>query len=82
MLIPLDLYRCLGHGLKMCLFFGHKPQIIFGYFFHKMNLSHFYRYKVSCVFICIMKVSKGAKIKNRYNQVPHLSKTNKKWRGT
>ena len=25
-----------------------------------------------CTHLCFVKVSKGAKIRNRYNQVPHL----------
>ena len=33
--IALKLYRYLGHGLKMCILFGHNPQIMFC---HKMNL--------------------------------------------
>ena len=28
MSIPLKLYRCLGHGLKMSILFGYNPQII------------------------------------------------------
>ena len=36
MLIPLKLYRCLVHGLKMCILFGYNPQIVLS-FFHKMN---------------------------------------------
>ena len=28
MLIALKLYRCLGHGLKMCILFGHNPEIV------------------------------------------------------
>ena len=28
-LILLKLFGCLGHGLKMCIVFGHNPQIIF-----------------------------------------------------
>ena len=31
------LYRCLGHGLKMCILFGYHAQIIFVTFFHKIN---------------------------------------------
>ena len=27
--IPLTLYRCVGHGLKMCILFGYNPQIFF-----------------------------------------------------
>ena len=30
------------------------------------------RYKVCAIYNTIIKVSKGAKIRNRYNQVPHL----------
>ena len=56
MSVPLKLYRCLGHGLKMCILFGHNPQFIFCHFFHKMNLVIFVakvnRYKVSCVLSC------------------------------
>ena len=40
MLIPLSLYMCLCHGLKMCMLFGYNPQIIFSVF-HKMNLVIF-----------------------------------------
>ena len=52
MLIPLKLYRCLGHGLKMCILFGYNPQII-----HKMKLvifpvlakgNRYYRYFCVC----------------------------------
>ena len=38
MRIPLKLYRCLGHGLKMCMLCGHNLRIMICYFFHKMNL--------------------------------------------
>ena len=31
--LPLKLYRCLGHGLKMCISFGYTPQVIFRLFF-------------------------------------------------
>ena len=27
--VPLKLYRCLDHGLKMCILLGYNPQIIF-----------------------------------------------------
>ena len=35
----LKLYRCLGHGLKMCILSGYtcNPQLISCHFFHKMN---------------------------------------------
>ena len=33
-LIPLKLYRCLAHELKMCILFGYNP-----HFFAKMNLG-------------------------------------------
>ena len=47
-----------------------------------MVLSLFFSlvgYTTDCVFVLVefaMKVSKGAKIRNRYNQVPHLKDTN------
>ena len=34
-------FETLGHGLKICILFGHNPQIIFCYFFHKKNLVTF-----------------------------------------
>ena len=37
--IPLKLYRCLGHGLKMCILFAYNPQIICCHFF-KLNLAN------------------------------------------
>ena len=40
MLIPLILYMCLGHGLKMCIFSGYNPQIIL--LFSQNELSHLY----------------------------------------
>ena len=40
--IPLKLYRCLGHGLKMCIWFQYNnPQIIFCNFFHKLKIVIF-----------------------------------------
>ena len=33
----LKLHRCFGHGLKMCMWFGHNPQIIFCHFFSNLN---------------------------------------------
>ena len=41
MLSPLKLYRCLRHGLKMCISFGYNPQIIFCHNYHKLNLAIF-----------------------------------------
>ena len=38
--IPLKFYRCLGHGLKMCISFGNNPQILFS-LFCKLNLVIF-----------------------------------------
>ena len=36
--ILLKLYRCLGHGLKMCIWFQYNnPQITFCNFFHKLK---------------------------------------------
>ena len=34
----LKLYMCLDHGLKMCILFGHTPQIIFVTFFINRNI--------------------------------------------
>ena len=39
--ILLKLYMCYGHGLKICMWFGYNPQIIFCHFFHSLNLSNF-----------------------------------------
>ena len=40
--ILLKLYRCYGHGLKICMLFGCNPQTIFGHFvFLHFELSHF-----------------------------------------
>ena len=38
----LKLYRCFGHGLKMCICFGYYPQILFCYFLHKLSLIKFF----------------------------------------
>ena len=35
------LHWCFGHGLKICMWFGYNLQIIFGYFFRKLNLAIF-----------------------------------------
>ena len=40
MLIPRKLYRCLSHGLNMCILFGYNPLSIFCYFF-QVDLSLF-----------------------------------------
>ena len=51
--IPLKFYRCLVHGLKMCILFGYNPQNIFVIFFNKMNLVIFAvkvnRYCILCI---------------------------------
>ena len=39
----LKLYRCFGHGLKMCMLFGYSPQIIFVPFL-QVEQSFFRRY--------------------------------------
>ena len=39
--ILLKLHRCFVHGLKICMWFGYNPQIIFYHFFHKLNLGLF-----------------------------------------
>ena len=43
---------CLGHGLKICILFGHNTRFIVRHFFDKMSLVIFAtkinRYQVSC----------------------------------
>ena len=41
-LIHLKLYMCNGHGLKICMWFGCNPWIIFCHFFHNLNLVIFF----------------------------------------
>ena len=40
--IALKLYMCYGHGLKICMWFGYNPRIIFCHFFHNLNLVRFF----------------------------------------
>ena len=42
-LIPtlLKLHLCFGHDVKICMWFGYNPQIIFVNFFRKLNLAIF-----------------------------------------
>ena len=35
------LHWCFGHGLKICMWFGYNPQIIFCYFLCKLNFVIF-----------------------------------------
>ena len=39
--IHLKLYMCYGHGLKICMWFGCNPWIIFCHFFQNLNLVIF-----------------------------------------
>ena len=39
--IHLKFYMCYGHGLKICMWFGYNPLIIFCHFFHNLNLVIF-----------------------------------------
>ena len=39
MLIALKLYRCLGHGLKMCILFEYNP-----HFFRKKNELRWFKF--------------------------------------
>ena len=39
--ILLKLHRCFVHGLKICIWFGYNPRIIFYHFFCKLNLVIF-----------------------------------------
>ena len=40
-LILSKLQWCFGHGLKICMWFGYNPQIIFCHFFLQVELSDF-----------------------------------------
>ena len=42
--IDLKLYVCYGHGLKICMWFGYSPWIIFLSFFSQFELRHFFRH--------------------------------------
>ena len=42
--IHLKLYRCFCHGLKICMWFGYYPEIIFCHFFRRLNLAIFRRF--------------------------------------
>ena len=46
-LILLKLHRCFGHGLKICMWFGYNPQIIFYHFFCYFNLGIFLAFLLS-----------------------------------
>ena len=39
--ILLKLYRCFCHDLKICMWFGYHPEIIFCHFFCNLNLVIF-----------------------------------------
>ena len=41
MLILLKLHRSIGHGLKICMWFGYNPHIRFCHFFRNLNLVFF-----------------------------------------
>ena len=41
MLILSKFYRCFCYGLKICMWFGYYPEIIFCYFFRKLNIAIF-----------------------------------------
>ena len=45
--IPLKLHRCFDHCLKICMWFGYNPEIIFYYFFRKLNLAIFHTFLLS-----------------------------------
>ena len=42
--ILLKLHRCFCHGLKLCMWFGYYPEIIFCHFFCNLNLVIFRRF--------------------------------------
>ena len=45
--IHLKLYRCFCHGLKICMWFGYYPEIIFCHFFPSLNLAIFQAFLLS-----------------------------------
>ena len=49
--IPSKLYRCFCHGLKLCMWSGYYPEIIFCHFFRNFNLSQICMAKNTCVYI-------------------------------
>ena len=58
--IHLKLYMYYGHGLKICMWFGYNPWIIFCHFFHNLNLVIF-----SGILTCVRNSS--------YNLIPILT---------
>ena len=40
--IALKLYMCYGHGLKICMWLGYNPRIIFCHIFNNLNLVIFF----------------------------------------
>ena len=54
--IFLKLCTCFRHGMRMCMWFGYNCEIIFGHFFHFVNLVIFftsmYRQWVTCECNC------------------------------
>ena len=83
------LHWCFGYGLKICMWFGYNPQIIFCYFLNKLNLAIFPAFSIAnrmdrgylvgatppTVFLLILKLFHDSS----YIQT---SKTKIKWRGT
>ena len=74
--IPVKLYMCLGHGLMMCILFGHNLQIIFCHFDRKKNLVIFAvkvnRYYAPC--ICISSYSFSLSLLKFYRCLGHCWK--------
>ena len=64
--IHLKLYMCYGHGLKICMWFGYNPWIIFCHFFHNLNLVIF-----SGILVNGLRVPC---VHNSYNLIPILLK--------
>ena len=50
MLILSKLYRCFCHGLKICMWFGYYPEIVFCPFFRYLNLVIFQAFLVPRLF--------------------------------
>ena len=48
-----ETYRCLGPVLKMCILFGHSPQIIFVTFFTKRTFQSEEILGILCMFLLL-----------------------------
>ena len=60
---------CTGSYLSaICLYFSKKIKWSYSWLYLASKIAYF-----TCYFLVLPKVGKGAKIRNRYNEVPHLT---------